>query len=112
MSKVYARYVVVGDSEDMVAFEEAMRHIDYCCTSGSSREVKIVVDGDGSADLRVYRDVPDSSDSIKIGDAPWKDNRLTFDSETFHKISSGHGMEFGEYGTVDISGNGKYFIGE
>ena len=62
MAKVFAKYVVVGDSEDMAAFEAIVKHIDKCQMLGASREIKIDVDGDGSASLMFYRETCDEEE--------------------------------------------------
>jgi len=112
MSKIFAKYVVVGDSEDMQAFEAIVRHISKCQTLGCNRDIKISVDGDGSADLRFYREesdsnLPDLNNGYKLIEY------LDYPKEVRDKLfKEEEDVELGEIGVMKSNGDGEYYIGE
>ena len=113
MSKVFARYIVAGDSEDMQAFEAIVRHIDKCIMLGEGREIKVVVDGDGSASLNFYR----SKENRELGenelDGYQRVEYLDYPKKVRNKLFEGkEDVELGEIGVMKANGDGEYSIGE
>jgi len=113
MSKVFARYIVSGDSEDMKAFEAIVRHLDMCQMTGSNRDVTISVDGDGSANLNFYR----SDVKAELGDDEMdkhtKVEYLDYPKELRDRIFGGkEDVDIAELGTIQPNGDGHYYIGE
>ena len=50
--RYYVDLRVTGNKIDLGDFLLLCRKIEYLCNVGASRELKVVVDGDGSADLQ------------------------------------------------------------
>jgi hypothetical protein len=105
--------MIMGDSEDMKAFEAIVRHIDMCIMTGSSRDIKISVDGDGSANLSVYR----SNVEKELTDEEMKKYKrveyLDYPEDFRDKVSEGkEDIELGTLGTIKADGDGEYYIGE
>jgi hypothetical protein len=55
MKKYYAMYKVVGSTESLIEFDTLLGLINYCCRTGSSRTIRVDVDGDGSACLKISK---------------------------------------------------------
>ena len=113
MSKVFSRYVVTGNSEDVKAFEAVMRHIDKCIMLGEGREITITVDGDGSASLNFYR----KNEAKGLDDEEMNNctaiEYLDYPKEMRDKIFEGkEDVELGFIGTMKANGDGEYSIGE
>jgi len=106
MSKVFAKYTVIGDEQDILAFETAIRHIDLCCMVGASREIKLIVDGDGSANLKVFRD--NTNEKLDQSKWPGEESQLTFSREIHDDVFNGKRVEFGTMGVIEENGDGKY----
>jgi hypothetical protein len=83
-SKQYIEIKVTGNSEDLSAFIELCKKIEYLCNVGASREIPVYVDGDGSASLQF----------------DFKDTKVEFDKKQFEKeLDSGdkvNGIIIGE----------------
>jgi len=113
MSKVFARYIVKGDSEDMKAFEAIVRHIDMCIMTGSSRDITISVDGDGSANLSFYRSDVQKDLSDEEMDEHTPVEYLDYPKELRDEIFEGkEDIPFGCIGVIKAGGDGEYSIGE
>lgn len=111
MSKIFARYVITGDTEDMAAFEAIMRHIDKCRMLGESRDITISVDGDGSASLRFYRNNQDKKLSDEEMDKCINIEYLDYPEEIRDTVGK-EDVEIGELGVMKKDGDGHYYIGE
>ena len=97
----------------MTAFEAIVRHISMCQMTGSSRDITISVDGDGSADLRFYR----SNVEKDLGDEEMDQHKiveyLDYPKDMRDKILEGkEDVHFGFMGKMKANGDGEYCIGE
>ena len=111
MSKVFARYTVIGDSEDIGAFEAVMRHIDKCIMLGEGRDITICVDGDGSASLKFYREKIEAEELKDLDGEATRIEYLDYPDEIRDKVMAGEDVELG-VGTMKGDGSGEYCIGE
>lgn len=107
MSKVFAKYTVVGNEEDLVAFEVALAHIDWCQMNGSSRDVTICVDGDGSANIRFFRDKKVTLAKNDTAEC----RKVKYPKKITSKMFNGEKINL-DVGTIEANGDGKYYIGE
>ena len=79
---------------------------------GSNRDITITVDGDGSADLRFYREeaemeLPDLDNGFKLIEY------LDYPKEIRDKLfREEEDVELGELGVMKAKGDGHYYIGE
>jgi hypothetical protein len=121
MSVKFAKYTIVGNEEDVLAFEAVMLHIKECCQRGMSRDITIKVDGDGSASLRFYRDNPDENEenntvlekSKAIFTSGAEAVEYATESDIARGFFRGEKMHLkGGIGTIHENGNGTYYIGE
>jgi hypothetical protein len=113
MSQIFARYVVTGDKEDMLAFESILRHIDKCKMLGESRDITISVDGDGSASLRFYRNNEDRSLGDEEMDKCSRIEYLEYPDEIRKKLfKQEEDVNLGTIGVMKSNGDGHYYIGE
>ena len=113
MSKVFARYIVTGDPEDLKAFEAVMRHIDKCIMLGEGRDITITVDGDGSDRLNFYRNDESSELTGKEIDDATVIEYLEYPKDMRDKLFEGkEDVELGEIGVMKANGDGHYYIGE
>ena len=114
MSKVFARYVVAGDEEDMRAFEAIIRHIDKCIMMGANRDITISVDGDGSASLRFWRN--DQGGDGLLDEELHHCKRveyLDYPEDMRKKLFDGkEDVDLGDIGVMKADGRGHYYIGE
>lgn len=113
MSKVFSRYVVAGDPQDMKAFEAIIRHINRCIITGSNRDIVITVDGDGSADLRFYRSEVQKELSDEEMDNCKQVEYLDYPKDDRDKLlNEKEDVELGVIGVMKANGDGHYYIGE
>ena len=52
MEKYSLDLKVLGNKDDILNLLRFLGSVQYCCNIGASRDLKLAVDGDGSADVR------------------------------------------------------------
>lgn len=66
-SFISKKYIITARNEEQLKmFESLLQRIDYLCRVGSSRELKIFIDGDGAVSLKIESE--DGTDLISYDD--------------------------------------------
>lgn len=90
MNKYAQKFVVVGSDEELKEFVTLMAVIKTLCMNGSSREISLDVDGDGSANLNFWME--NDEDTLDLTDEKYLELPLLTD-EILPSLKNGSTIE-------------------
>lgn len=77
MKKKKLRVEIIGDEDQVQTMLYFLRVVEYLCIVGASRTLKLSVDGDGAANIRV--NFPDIKEEIKVEESFIDKSEIKFD---------------------------------